>query len=369
MPLYLYLPFTLDNNKGVEVLSKILLAVILAIFWGFLLSSPLIAGPNNTPGGNMVKLENLKWSPAWVSNLGCLKGCLDYLKVKVSAAWLYGASGHAFVLNIHPELCPSGPTAWKTKQMMDLCKNVGCQQEVFASDDSQKDFLQVRKAAWDKVRQAIDNKTPCYGWAMNIWEYYVINGYDTTGYFFQGPQSEAGQGPLAWDKMGWIIFVIVKPATPPPDQQVVKEALLFATQYAKDPGKWTEDGYKGGLAAYDLWIQFLRDKKAEGLGPTYNAAVWAECRSNAVGFLREAKGRLDKSLSPLFDEAIGHYQVVSQNLGKISEMFPFTNDSGKQKDENVKDEKKHKAAIDLLQAARDAEEKGVAVLQQIVDKL
>jgi len=26
------------------------------------------------------KLENAKWPPKWISYLGCIKGCLDYLK-------------------------------------------------------------------------------------------------------------------------------------------------------------------------------------------------------------------------------------------------------------------------------------------------
>ena len=67
----------------------------------------------------MKKLENLKWSPKWVSHLGCVKGCLDYLGIDMTDAWLYGASGHAFIRNISEDSCPSGPTAWKT---MMLCE-------------------------------------------------------------------------------------------------------------------------------------------------------------------------------------------------------------------------------------------------------
>jgi hypothetical protein len=46
------------------------------------------------------KLEYLKWQPKWISNLGCIKGCLDYLKLDVSDGWLYGATGHAFAFNL-----------------------------------------------------------------------------------------------------------------------------------------------------------------------------------------------------------------------------------------------------------------------------
>ncbi len=46
------------------------------------------------------KLENLRWRPRYTSHLGCIKGCLNYLNLDVSDAWLFGATGHAFVINI-----------------------------------------------------------------------------------------------------------------------------------------------------------------------------------------------------------------------------------------------------------------------------
>ena len=48
----------------------------------------------------MKKLEHLRWKPHWVTHLGCIKGCLNYLGIEVSDAWLYGGTGHAFVINI-----------------------------------------------------------------------------------------------------------------------------------------------------------------------------------------------------------------------------------------------------------------------------
>ena len=257
---------------------------------------------------------------------------------------------------------------------MELCENVGCDLDVIAAHKSQSNFRQIQEEAWSRVRKAIDNKTPCYAWELGIPEFYVIYGYDDKGYLFRGPLCDSGKGPLSWKKLGdtgigWIEIAIVKPADAPPDRQVVKEALLFATQYAKSPEKWTHSNYKGGLAAYDLWIEALQKNKADGFGMAFNAAVWAECRSHATDFLREAKERLDNSLSSLFDDAIGHYEEVSRNLKKVSETFPFMNVSHKQKKENMKDEERRRAAVVSLQAAREAEEKGLAILQQIEDKL
>ena len=57
----------------------------------------------------MKALDGLKWKPKWTTHLGCLKGCLEYLGVEMSDAWLFGGTGHAFVMNVHEQVCPSGP--------------------------------------------------------------------------------------------------------------------------------------------------------------------------------------------------------------------------------------------------------------------
>jgi len=49
-------------------------------------------------------LEALGYRPRWISHMGCLKGCLEYMGNDMSDGWLYGGTGHAFLFNIHPEL-------------------------------------------------------------------------------------------------------------------------------------------------------------------------------------------------------------------------------------------------------------------------
>ena len=322
----------------------------------------------------MVKLEDLKWEPKWVSRLGCLKGCLDYLNVEVSDAWLFGASGHAFVMNIHEELCPSGPTAWKTERMTELCENVGCDIQAIFAHKSQKDFAEKQAFAWAEIRRAIADKHPCYGWELDIPEFYVIHGYDDVGYYFNGPLCDDGKGPTPWRELGdsgigCLEVFIVKRAESNGAERTVKDALQFALDHARDSNKWTFPKYKMGLSGYDLWINALKENKADGFGTAFSAAVWAECRRHAVGFLSQAKGQMDRSLSPLFDDAIAQYRDVSQNLNEVSETFPFMSTSDEQKNANMKDEERRMAAVGALQAARDAEEKGIAILQQIADRL
>lgn len=135
----------------------------------------------------MNKLEGLRWVPRWVSHLGCLKGCLDYLNVDVSDAWLFGATGHAFILHLHDEVCPSGPTAWGGPDLTLMGgSTIGYKLDGVGAHKSEADFGGKRKLAWEKTRQAIENGLPCYGWELEIPEYYVFYGYSDVGYYFSG---------------------------------------------------------------------------------------------------------------------------------------------------------------------------------------
>ena len=316
------------------------------------------------------KLESLRWKPRWVSHLGCIKGCLEYLNLEVSDAWLFGATGHAFVINVHEAVCPSGPTAWHTEAMGKLGSNAGYLLDVvFAVRDSD-DFAEKQKAAWERTRQAIDEGLPCYGWELDIPEFYVIYGYDDVGYHYRGPGCDDGKGPKPWQELGdteigCLEVFVVKPGQASDDAKTVKDTLGFALEHAKSPEKWTFPKYCAGLPGYDTWIRALESGTAEGFGMAYNAAVWSECRGFAVGFLQEARDRIGGDLSELFDEALAHYQVVAESLKAVADTYPFH----ELEPAHIKDEIRRSKALGALREARRAEEAGLAVLERIVARL
>ncbi len=316
------------------------------------------------------KLEHLNWKPKWVSHLGCVKGCIDYLDMEVSDAWLYGATGHAFIINMHEVVCPSGPTAWKSEMLHKLCRNVGYETTGLFSHRDMPDFKETRKKSWDYIRKCIDDGIPCFGWELAVPEYYVINGYDDVGYYFSGPIPGPTKIPKPWDELadgeiGVIDMYSVKQIDPADDATTVKEALRFALEFAESPDKWIFPKYKAGLEGFDLWIKALETDTADGFGNSYNAEVWCECRVHAVEFLKEAKDRLDHSLSGLFDEAIGHYDMVARKLSKVEDLFPFHTF----KPDRIKDESRRSRAAELLKKARNHEESGLMTLEKIVAEL
>lgn len=316
------------------------------------------------------KIEGLRQKPMWITHLGCIKGCLEYLDIDISDAWLFGGTGHAFILNICEPVGPCGPTAWNTEKLLKLGENIGYTVERVRGFKSDSDLDEKQKEAWAQVRQAINQGAPCYGWELEYPDFFVIYGYDDKGYYFIDPQCDSGKGPKPWEELGkgntGILEVYtVKPGKSADPVKVVKDAFKFALEHAEGRYKptWIDRKFETGVAGFDYWIKTLKEGKANRFGMAYNAAVWCECRTFAVEFLKEAKQRIGEESVPLFDEAIGHYEVVAQNLRKVTEIFPFP----------PKDEIKGIAdithAIECLQEAREAEKLGLEFLEKIVEAI
>ena len=326
-----------------------------------------VTGVVGTP---VKQLENLRWVPHWASHVGCIKGCLNYLGIDVSDAWLFGATGHAFVLNISPGLCPSGPTDWDTRQFLSLGRNIGylveCVDEYCPKQN--RDLRDAQERAWEHIRRAIDQGLPCYGWELDIPEYFVVYGYDETGYYISGPGCDEGKGPvplqyLGRSEIGVVLVSSLRPTAPADDRKTVREALTYALELGHNRRKWTDR--TGGLKGYDTWIRAMETGIAGRFGLGYNAAVWAESRRFAVQFLKEAQERLDNVLKPLFTAALGHYKTVAQNLKAVSDKYPFK----ECEDERTPLDEYSREAVEALKRARDAEVAGLNVLAELINRL
>lgn len=321
-------------------------------------------------GEELHMLQGLRWSPMWVSHLGSIKGCLNFLSNDVSDAWLAGSTGHAFIMNVHKDMCPSGPTAFNSEMILHLGRNIGFEAEKLFTKKTMPDFKNIRKKAWKTVRNAIDQGYPCVGWELDAPEYYVIYGYDELGYYYSGPLCEEGTGPRKWNSLGdteigVVNMSVIKPIDAADDRDTVREALEFAYSFATTR-RWLNEEYYSGLEAYDRWIAALEKTTADGFGIAYNAAVWNECRVQAVAFLKEAHQRLPGICDTEFEEAITYYETVKDSLGQVAALFPFLNMSTPEKNTHVKDPQRIASAISHLKHAREAEKNGLQSLQKII---
>jgi len=320
------------------------------------------------------RLDGLRWEPLWVSHVGCLKGCLNYLGKEMSAPWLFGATGHAFMLNLSEDVCPSGPTAWKTNVILTLGSSVGYRTIVVFGYRGNGDLEQAQERAWEAARRAIDDGIPCYGWELDVPEFYVINGYDEVGYYYQGCTVDDGAGPKPWRELGdtdigCVQLVVVHPEQSRDDVTIVRNALEFAGAVAAGGKDWVLPGYAMGLAAYDVWVAGVKSGEASGTGAAYNASVWASCRSHALGFLEESRRRLAGRADGAFDKAIEAYAAVAANLAVVAEQLPFVGADEAQRDANARDSARIEQVVEHLRLARDSEERGVKALAVIVSHL
>jgi hypothetical protein len=141
--------------------------------------------------------------------------------------------------------------------------------------------------------------------------------------------------------------------------------LTFALEHATDTDRWVFPDYNAGLAGYDAWIDALSSRRADPMGMAYNAAVWQECRSYAARFLQEARERLDGPAAGPLAEATACYQMVSEHLATLAELFPCHGDDPSR----VRDKERVSAAICALQSARSAEVLGLEGLRAVVAAL
>lgn len=321
---------------------------------------------------NIKMLSDIEFKSYWVSQLASLHGCLDYLGIKISTPWLFGVTGHAFIINIADRICPSGPTAWKNDMIIDLIQNIGIKIESFYAETCYSDYEEQLQNGWNFVKSSINQNHPCYGWQIgDIKEYYIIYGYDNVGYYYKGYFQEGGAGPKSWKDIGkmFIRLYSVKKANTSVDYSIqVKKAFQMVLKHSKNPSDWIhKPEYSSGLDGFDRWIRWIENGEAEQFGQAYNSRVWAECRSEAVNFLREARIHLNSKFKPYFDKAIEHYELVAKNLTKVNEMYPF--DMNKLTINPIGINEKSRVGANLLKNAREAELNGLLDLEKILDIL
>jgi hypothetical protein len=325
----------------------------------------------NTP---TKEVKGLRWEPRWISAMGCLHPCAKHLGRDLSWPWLYGGSGYAFILNIHQGLCPSG---WHVLDfpLGELGKNLGIEVDSFCEGGhefpNEQDLPRRQREVWEATRQALEQERPCYGYNLEIGDYYVVYGYDDVGYYYSGPMCDAGKGPLPWEEYGpsgqvsgLLCLGAVKLREPADEAKTVRDALRFAIEHARS-SNLPEDLYWAGLEGYDRWIQALESRQASEWGVPYNTVCYLECREHAVGFLREAQERLGGDLAPLLEEAIGPYQAVVDHLKAVAEAF-LTRDP---KPEHLRDQERILRATEALKQAQQSETQGVAALEKVVAAL
>ncbi len=322
------------------------------------------------------RLEGLRPRAGELSYPAAVGGCLDYLGVDASVAWLEGGTGLAFMACMSADADIAAPIAWDGLCVNDcgprnpgivarLERNLGYESETVCSCPfgAHRQTEEARAAAWRLVQRSLADGVPCIGFELAYPEFFVIDGIEDESYTFIIPANDgttaAVRAALGWSdlarEIGWVRVQAICPVEPAPDEAVVREAL--ATVHERMNREAEEGMFVTGLRALDLWARALEQGEAQGFGHRRNAAAWAELRRNAVGFLREARDRLNGRASGLLDEAIGHYAISAERMEALHQLHPVREVEG----EKIRSEE----GAQLLREALAAETEGLPLLARI----
>ncbi|MEI7832567.1 MAG: hypothetical protein WCJ56_05160 [bacterium] len=316
------------------------------------------------------ELDGLRPAFRWMTLLGTVLGCMRYTRNDIEAAWLYGISGAAFMLNIDRQVDVSGPTSWDVHESFaKMLPYLGFTIDAAVSGEmTDADFDMKQQAARAFITAKVDAGIPCVGWDGGFPEYVTINGYTSEAVLEWTHYIAGGYRVMPWEQFGrndtnsFHVFS-VEPVPPPGDERAaIVAALQFALQQ-RVTDKPLDDNHASGMQGYDLWLRNLETgdwRNNHFWGVHHNVACWGECRAYAEAFLRLAGQKLSGELQPLFEQAADHYKIVRTSLGQMQAVFRY-----QYPQPPVSAEGEKKATI-LLRAARDAEMRGLTVIEQIV---
>lgn len=297
-----------------------------------------------------MQIENIKQPPFNTSMMGVICGVMEHYGINISNGRAYGASGHAFMINIHDVVCPSGPYCWKYDGFHKLLLNLGLEMRdlgFFHKDHTKDDRNKVE----DIVRQHLDAKRVC---AMQNMDNQIIYGYDDKGFLLIQPWGECCDVTPAtltfgtWDEYGDEIhanYFFFQKRHPADEATVIRDSLHYALDLYKNPKRYAFDKYTIGAEAYDVWVKAHEQGTAHAHGNWWNATVWSECRAMAAEYFKELGGQLDGATSTIAGELNAMYTEIAGLLNQISDK-----------------EKPSAEKIPLLKQTKDKE---IAALQKI----
>ena len=268
------------------------------------------------------RLENLRQPPLDTTMMGVLKAAADYHGLNLDAPMIYGLSGHAFLINIHTEICPSGPYCWKLEYATPLIENMGLRMTDLGFFDAGAK-QDARAGVERKLRAALDRGVPC---SLTNMENQIISGYDAKGFFCSqpwAPKSNFPPGRLtfgSWEEFGQEVhvnFYTIEKVQPAERRAAILASLDYAADLWRNPVKHSSKDYGVGPKAYDNWIAAV-PANGSGHGNWWNATVWSECRRMAAEYF-SAIGKENKNAADLCARLRSEYLKIAENLHKVND--------------------------------------------------
>ena len=237
---------------------------------------------------------NLAQPPCDTSLLGVALGAMAHYGLDATPHESFALSGHAFVINIHEELCPSSPYCWNFRPALALLGNLGLRVEEIgmlapaASSAAQRAELEAA------VRTALAEGAVC---SLLCLDHQLILAQDGDGFTTAQPWGSGVASTPARLTFGtWreyragppVVFykLTASGASRPAEAAALQAALDFALDVWRRPAAHAEERYGMGDAAYANWLDAIDAGRADEHGNWWNAVVWGECRERAGDYFQ-----------------------------------------------------------------------------------
>ena len=291
--------------------------------------------------------------PLNTSLMGVVKGVSDFFGIEIATPVLFGRTGHAFLMNIGEDLCPSGPYVWNMEPFIALLENSGIvmkEHGFFDAKSSPEDRAQLEET----LRSELAEGRPCS--ILNM-DNQIISGYDESGFICIQPW-ECDFPPKHLTFGSWMEMAEEIHACFFSFSQVVRldaafciqRSLLFALDQLRDNPVQSFGGVSG-IKAYDCWIRGVDAGHGSSHGNWWNGTVWSECRRMASGYFREIAAGFPGIEGPATE--LGEvYGEIAQRLSGVSEK-----------------ELEPGRKLELLREAKSLEEGTVPLLEELAETI
>jgi hypothetical protein len=226
--------------------------------------------------------------------MSSIKGASDYFGLDWSIAKLFGFSSHAFLINIHADLCPSSPYVWRKERFFLALRDMGIWRTdtILVQQDASVSEIALAES---RLRSHLDAGKPC---VLDFLEHQLVAGYDSTGFRFLQPWNGVNAVELSWlgfgswnealGREGRIQFTLLEKDEHRASESVLLQtALNTALQMRSAPEEFEIPGYHCGDGAWESWLRAIDKGKGSSHGHWWNGTVWMECRNMAASFFDE----------------------------------------------------------------------------------
>lgn len=294
--------------------------------------------------------------PLNTSQLGVMQSASSYFELPWSSAELFVGSGHAFITNIHAELCPSGPYVWETTPMLELFSNLNLNIEVLGFVMPHVATKEQREQFDGSIRQALLDGKVC---TLECLDHQTVRGYDNEGFLLTQPwdRSVDTTPPKlkygSWDgfdsDVPLVAFAVSKTDS---NRDFPHRVLKPAIEYALDvwdnsPPSTHNELYRIGAASYPNWIKAIDDGHGNQHGAWWNAVVWSECKAMAASY---------------FDELATRMMDASELIGGIAANFREASDAMLRASDIQQGKETQREAVKVAEAAESKAMEGLREL-------